>query len=431
MGTKIGQLISSQKYPGVRWRVHPTRKHGVLPDRYFAVRYQYKGQRKEEGLGWASEGWSEQKAALELANLKQAAKLGEGPTRLTEKRALTVSKRQLEAEIKKQQVIDSLTFNNFWQDTYFPQAQKDKTPGSWRREEQFYRLWLAPVIGNYSLRDVSPIHLERIKKNMTEAGRAPRSIQYCLAVVRQVFNHARRLDLYQGDSPTSKVKIPKTDNRRLRFLSLEEASALLKALAKENLQLHDLALLSLHTGMRVGEVLSLTWADVDLEQGLLTLRDTKNGRSRYAYMTAEVKAILAKLVKGSPSDLVFIRLDGIKYNYNTLSAIFRGVAAKLGLNVGITDPRQLVCFHSLRHTYASWLVMGGTPLYTVQRLLGHQSSAMTERYSHLAPDHLRDAVKGLENFLKNPKEKKIIGEVRVVGNQNQIIQRQALRLGSK
>ena len=63
----------------------------------------------------------------------------------------------------------------------------------------------------------------------------------------------------------------------------------------------------------------------------------------------------------------------------------------MGLNEGITDPRQKLVFHSLRHTYASWLVQGGEAVYTVQKLIGHSTLAMTERYSHLAPDHLRQA----------------------------------------
>ena len=390
--------ISSQKHPGVRWRLHPTRKHGVTPDRYFIVRYQHQGQRKEEGLGWASEGWTEQKAALELAKLKEAAKIGEGPTRMAEKRALAEAKRRAEADARERQARESLSFAEFWEATYFPQAQKDKTLGSWQREDQFYRLWLAPVIGGLSLKDVSPLHLERVKKNLADAGRAPRSVQYCLAVVRQVFNHARRLGLYRDDSPTSKVKKPAPDNRRLRFLSLEEATALLDALAQASGEAHDMALLSLHTGMRAGEVRSLAWSDVDLAQAVLTLRDTKSGRTRHALMTEAVKAMLARRQTGSaPDALVFARPDG--QPRSPVSKTFRHAVDRLGLNAGITDRRQRVCFHTLRHTYASWLVMRGTPLYTVQRLMGHQTSAMTERYSHLAPDHLREAVKGLEATL--------------------------------
>jgi len=65
-------------------------------------------------------------------------------------------------------------------------------------------------------------------------------------------------------------------------------------------------------------------------------------------------------------------------------------------NNGVTDPRQKVTFHTLRHTFASWLAMQGTPILTIKELLGHQSLAMTERYSHLSPDQKKDAVNGIE-----------------------------------
>lgn len=244
------------------------------------------------------------------------------------------------------------------------------------------------------MKDISPLDLERVKKAMSDAGRAPRSIQYCLAVVRQVFNLARRLGLFHGDPPTSKVKIPKNDNRRLRFLTREEAADLLAALAQVSPELADMALLSLHTGMRAGEIFSLTWGDVNLAHGMLTLRDTKSGRNRHANLTSMAIAMLSDRERGEPDGLVFpARSGGDRVQ---ISQAFRRVVDDLGLNPGVTDRRQKVTFHTLRHTFASWLVMKGIPLYTVQELLGHQSSSMTERYSHLAPDHVRGAVAKLE-----------------------------------
>jgi len=71
----------------------------------------------------------------------------------------------------------------------------------------------------------------------------------------------------------------------------------------------------------------------------------------------------------------------------------------LGLNDGITDRRQKLVFHSLRHTFASWLVQMGKPLYTVSQLLGHSDLKMTMRYAHLAPDTQRAAAMELEGIL--------------------------------
>jgi site-specific recombinase XerD len=94
--------------------------------------------------------------------------------------------------------------------------------------------------------------------------------------------------------------------------------------------------------------------------------------------------------------------------YKEIPKLFREVIAELGFNAGVTDRREKVVFHTLRHTYASWMVQNGENLYTVKELLGHSTMAMTERYSHLAKDNLKNAVKNFENNLKNKQKSKLI-----------------------
>ncbi|MFO7802050.1 MAG: tyrosine-type recombinase/integrase, partial [Desulfovermiculus sp.] len=94
------------------------------------------------------------------------------------------------------------------------------------------------------------------------------------------------------------------------------------------------------------------------------------------------------------SDFVFESRNGGQMG-EISSAYFRA-AEKLGLNTDqsgntIQDKRKRVDFHCLRHTYASWLAIDGTPLYTIKNLLGHSSITMTERYAHLCPNHTREA----------------------------------------
>lgn len=126
--------FKTSKYPGVRFREHPTRKHGVLPDRYFAIRYQVDRRRVEEGLGWASEGWTDKKALVEMEKLKTAAKTGEGPSSLREKRAIADAKRTAEEATAVQAQKDALPFGQFFETTYLPQEQADgKAPGHVRQ----------------------------------------------------------------------------------------------------------------------------------------------------------------------------------------------------------------------------------------------------------------------------------------------------------
>ena len=82
-----------------------------------------------------------------------------------------------------------------------------------------------------------------------------------------------------------------------------------------------------------------------------------------------------------------------------ISNTFAKTVDNLGFNNNIKDRRQKIVFHSLRHTYASWLVMTGADLYTVQTLMGHSTLLMTQRYSHLAPDHLKKAVDVMEKSI--------------------------------
>jgi len=127
------------EFRGVRYRKHPTRKHGVKFDRYFVIRYQRDGKRKEEGLGWGSDGWSAEKAALTLAELKNAYKTGEGPTRLKEKR-------QIAKERKSKDTRDQITFGKVFTESYYPQAQADKDPQSYKREKSLFKKWINPVL---------------------------------------------------------------------------------------------------------------------------------------------------------------------------------------------------------------------------------------------------------------------------------------------
>jgi integrase len=381
--------------PGVRYRRHTTRKHGVKYDRYFFIRYQKDGKRMEEGCGWASEGWTLEDAVKKLAELKKAAVTGEGATRLSESREQARDKKAKAARA-------AVTIGAYWDKTYFPACKADKTYRSWTREKSLWDKWIKTTISALPFAGIAPIHLEQIKSRMARKKQAPRSIQYALAVIRQVFNGARRHGVYMGDNPVSQVRSPKIDNRRLRFLTRDEAETLLSALKRENPTAWEMAMLSLFCGLRASEIFGLTWSCVDFSKGLLTIKDSKNTRSRYAYMTAQIKEMLQAKETGDPSALLYPPKKGGKTR--EAPGTFERVVGDLKLNEGHQDRRDKVVFHSLRHTYASWLVGSGVSLYEVKERLGHKSISMTERYSHLAPEAGRGTVALLENFLKEVPE---------------------------
>jgi site-specific recombinase XerD len=385
-------------YKGIRYRKHKTRKHGVKFDRYFAIRYQRDGKRVEEGLGWATEGWTLEKAILTLGKLKMAHTEGKGATRLKEKREISETR-------KAEAVRDQISFNKIFLEKYFPQAQADKKPQSCAREQSVFKNWINPVIGPLPLKKIAPIHLERIKKNMRDKGLADRTIEYALAVIRQVFNFAFRNDIFDGGNPVKKVKIPRSDNNRLRFLTRNEADKLLTALRVKSQTVYEQALISLHTGLRAGEIFKLKWTDVDFNNGTLTA-DGKGNKTRHAYMTTDLKNMLMNRKPGKPSDRLYPVINDNKKQ--EISRTFKRIVEDLKLNEGIDYRRNRVVFHTLRHTYASWLVQAGTDLYVVKERLGHSTLAMTERYAHLAPSNSQRTVATLENFLNQGKDGEVI-----------------------
>ena len=111
-------------------------------------------------------------------------------------------------------------------------------------------------------------------------------------------------------------------------------------------------------------------------------------------MTEGVKAILRERARGKPMELVFKSSKGGRVM--EVSDSYARVVERLGFNEGIKDRRYKVTFHSLRHTFASWLALQGEALLTIKELLGHKVLEMTIRYAHLVPDQKRQAAFRLE-----------------------------------
>jgi integrase len=165
-----------------------------------------------------------------------------------------------------------------------------------------------------------------------------------------------------------------------------------------------MATLSLYMGMRAGEVFGLRWKNLDQGNGLLWIMDPKSGRSRAVYMPDQVKAIFSEMAPGEPEGLIFPGPGGKVLR--EIPMPFRTAVKKLGFNDGITDRRERFSFHSLRHSCASLLIQSGVDLYTVKEILGHGSIALTERYSHLANEALKEAANKMADLAKKPTEKR-------------------------
>ena len=145
----------------------------------------------------------------------------------------------------------------------------------------------------------------------------------------------------------------------------------------------------------MGEVFSLNWNDIDLEHGNISIKDPKSGESRNAYITAPLKTMFQEIKNSIPRTRGLVFRDKKGNKIREISNVFDRTVDKLGFNKDITDRRDKVVAHTLRHTFASWLAMQGEPIITIQKLMGHSNLEMTLRYAHLSPSHERTAVEKL------------------------------------
>lgn len=386
--------IVSSNVRGISYREHKTRKHGRQKDKYFILRYRLNKKPITEAVGWASEGWTLQKVNEILCELKRNIREGVHPQTLKEKREMSEKAKRAQEVEEIVTLSDRITLQETF-DEYFKSHKLETTIGPQTATMNYYKNWIKKSLGEKKLVDISSKDIQNIIEKASKK-LAPTSLVQIKAVLRQIFNFAKNRDLYFKDNPAMKIKIKTKDNKRTRFLTKEEAIILLNALKKRSIDVHDMALLSLYTGMRAGEVLNLQWEHVLWNSNRISIVDPNNGESRMEPIHPLVNEMLQRRYNHYKNGYVFKAKNGGKIG--RVSPIFCRVVNALGFNDKVTDLRQKVVFHTLRHTHASWLVMNGVDLYTTQKLMGHKTIQMTQRYSHLAPEYLDKAVNSLDSI---------------------------------
>jgi len=252
---------------------------------------------------------------------------------------------------------------------------------------------LRQVFAGRSMNRLGPPDIHAYKGSRAAQGVAPSTVNRELAVLSSAINLTNREMGQSLPNPASGRK-HRGITHRVRWITTDEAARLLDACARSrNPHLADFVTLALHTGMRKNEILGLEWSRVDLGNRLLYLEDmhTKSGKRRSIPINAIAREIIvrrleARMRTGDQATLVFTSRSGRRVN--TLQKVFKHACAQ----AGITNFR----IHDLRHTCAAWLVSSGVPLSEVRDLLGHCSVTVSERYAHLAPERVRQAVEILE-----------------------------------
>jgi len=277
---------------------------------------------------------------------------------------------------------------------------------------------LSPALGRVALARLTPDAVQRYLNDKGAAGLSSRSVQYHHAVLRRALNQAERWGLVPRNVARL-VSPPRVERPEPQPLTAEQARAFLAAVSEDRLA--PLYTLALSLGARQGELLALTWPDVDMAGRTVSIRRTlqrydggwhldppKTERSR---RTIALPASLVEMLRAHRSrqieerlragpawqgeqwgDLVFANEIGEPLPGTQLTRRFQAVLATLGL------PRQR--FHDLRHAAATFMLSEGVSLRTTMELLGHSTIAVTANtYSHVLPELQRDATERVSALL--------------------------------
>jgi site-specific recombinase XerD len=252
--------------------------------------------------------------------------------------------------------------------------------------QKFYGWWWKIVWGKKRLDEITTGDLERLQARLLNKGKkAPGTINRYFAFLKHLYYIALREGKVEKN-PVAGVKFFKEPRGRVRFLTEGEEKKLCEKMAPEDWALVAFAI---HTGLRRSEQFGLKWQYVDIENRILTIPRSKSGETRHVPLNDQAVAILKALTSWMTSPWVFPSSNPSRPldAQNFYNRVFLPALEKAEI--------QDVVWHTLRHTFASRLVMAGVDLRTVQELMGHKDITMTLRYSHLSPSHLKDAVQRL------------------------------------
>lgn len=239
---------------------------------------------------------------------------------------------------------------------------------------------LKEFLGDIYLKNITYKMLEDFKLKRMEQVKST-SVNLEIRHLKAAFEMARKWG-YITSNPFKDVKQIKIKSNNLpKFLTKIQVKELLEIIPEGNFK--DLIQLYLYTGCRRNEGLDLTWDDIDMGKGKIFIKETKSGESRIVPINSELLKVLKSMNNGSPK----------LFNFNKwhVTHKFKKYLKKSGIKGW-----ESFNVHTLRHTFASHLVMEGTDLYTVSKLLGHSSVAITQMYAHLAPDYLKVSVERLK-----------------------------------
>jgi integrase len=256
--------------------------------------------------------------------------------------------------------------------------------------ERYLKIHLNPFFGEMDINKVTLPILNDFIHHLTKVrALTPKGVNLIVVCLKQIFSYAERMELIQKNY-SSMIKPLKEPMKRDLYLTDCEIKAFLRS--AQSSEFFYVYLTAIYTGMRRSELEGLKWDRVDLTKETIEvsrikdrygLRDcTKNNKIRIVPIPAELLPHLKKLSCLTRSGFVFEDKNGKPLRLNHVYRDMKKLLRENNLN-------SEICFHDLRHTCASVFMMKNGNIYTLQKILGHSSIMMTQRYAHLCENHLR------------------------------------------
>ncbi|MCX6137753.1 MAG: tyrosine-type recombinase/integrase [Ignavibacteriales bacterium] len=244
------------------------------------------------------------------------------------------------------------------------------------------------LVGDCLLTEITPRHWDEYKSKRLASGQCkPVTVNIELRTLKAALSTAVRWQ-YLERNPFSCQKQCTVEEQVPIFFTKEDFQKLI-SMIKES-WLREIVIIAVLTGMRRGEILNLKWSNVDLKRNVIMIQSsptfkTKTGKRRCIPLNETASYVLRQKSVLPQSEYVFT-LNGKQIRDGWVTHKFKFYVYECRFQ----DDR--LHFHSLRHTFASWLVQDGVSLYEVQKLLGHTDMKVTQIYSHLQPEQLHDTV---------------------------------------
>jgi integrase len=322
----------------------------------------------------------------------------------TSKRIAQEISSEIEAKITRREwlgpITRKITFRDFSQKYLSTFASTAFSPSTYQRCQDIVNRVLIPSFGGKTLSDIRIEDVEAFRSQRLKDV-SPSTVNREFTRLRSIFYKAVEWG-YLGRYPFKSIKALKEPPGKVRFIAPEEFVRLLLACGPGSLLenpnnwgrtfskltttfLKPIVFIAFHTGMRRGEILSLTWNDVDLKNRIIQIERSKTNERRII----PINDALCDSLKSIP-----LHIHTEKLFPDITPAALTAAFKKACERAVVKNFR----FHDLRHSFASHLTMGGKNLRTIQTLLGHKDLRMTMRYSHLSDQTLRDAVSFLNAF---------------------------------